>query len=100
MVRQISDVLWHLRLGGSELLLTVGGDPTSDKPTVTFAPPADPETISSELNIRVPDCRAAYEMLRSRGAEFPPSSGLGLRDPGLLTRSRRASLELTQSGHP
>ena len=26
--------------------------------------------MSSELAIRVPDCSAAYEVLRSRGAEF------------------------------
>ena len=41
---------------------------------MTFAPPSDPNTVSSALNIRVPDCVAAYEVLRSRGAEFltPP----------------------------
>ncbi len=51
-----------------------GGEPTPDKPTVTFAPPPDPDTVSHQLTIRVPDCRAAYETLRSRGAEFltPP----------------------------
>ena len=74
VVRQISNVLCLLSFGGSEFLLTVGGGPTQDKPTVTFAPPIDPNTVSSELNIRVPDCFAAYEVLRSRGAEFltPP----------------------------
>src|SRR5437660_7813559 len=74
VVRQISDVLCLLNFGGSEFLLTVGGGPTQDKPSVTFAPPIDPNTVSSELNIRVPDCVAAYEVLRSRGAEFltPP----------------------------
>src|SRR5215472_8991261 len=74
IVRQISDALCLLSFGGSELLLTVGGGPTSDKPTVTFAPPTDPNMVSSELNIRVPDCVVAYEVLRSRGAEFltPP----------------------------
>jgi catechol 2,3-dioxygenase-like lactoylglutathione lyase family enzyme len=41
---------------------------------VTFAPPADRRTVSHEMTIRVPDCRAAYETLRARGAEFltPP----------------------------
>ena len=74
VVRQISDVLCLLSFGGSEFLLTVGGDPTRDKPNVTFEPPTDPNMVSSELNIRVPDCIAAYEVLRSRGAEFltPP----------------------------
>jgi catechol 2,3-dioxygenase-like lactoylglutathione lyase family enzyme len=63
-----------LRFLGSWLLLVTGGGPTPDKPDVTFAPPADPRTVSHEMTIRVPDCRAAYETLRSRGAEFltPP----------------------------
>jgi catechol 2,3-dioxygenase-like lactoylglutathione lyase family enzyme len=56
------------------LLLVTGGGPTEDKPTVTFAPPDDPDRVSNELIFRVPDCRAAYETLRARGAEFltPP----------------------------
>jgi catechol 2,3-dioxygenase-like lactoylglutathione lyase family enzyme len=59
---------------GNWLLLVTGGGPTQDKPGVTFAPPSDPSTVSHELTIRVPDCQAAYETLRSRGAEFltPP----------------------------
>ena len=63
-----------LNFQGTWLLLVTGGGPTEDKPTVTFAPPPDPDTVSHQLTIRVPDCRAAYEMLRARGAEFltPP----------------------------
>jgi catechol 2,3-dioxygenase-like lactoylglutathione lyase family enzyme len=63
-----------LRFLGSWLLLVTGGGPTPDKPDVTFGPPADPRTVSHEMTIRVPDCRAAYETLRTRGAEFltPP----------------------------
>jgi catechol 2,3-dioxygenase-like lactoylglutathione lyase family enzyme len=59
---------------GTWLLLVTGGEPTKDKPSVTFAPPADPDTVSCEFTIRVPDCQAAYETLRARGAEFltPP----------------------------
>jgi catechol 2,3-dioxygenase-like lactoylglutathione lyase family enzyme len=51
-----------------------GGGPTPDKPEVTFAPPADPAAVSHAMTIRVPDCRAAYETLLGRGAEFltPP----------------------------
>ena len=59
-----------LRFLGTWLLLVTGGGPTEDKPGVTFAPPADPPVVSHEMTIRVPDCRAAYETLRSRGAEF------------------------------
>jgi catechol 2,3-dioxygenase-like lactoylglutathione lyase family enzyme len=56
------------------LLLVTGGDPTPDKPDVSFVPPSDLGSASHEVTIRVPDCRAAYEVLRSRGAEFltPP----------------------------
>lgn len=62
------------RFLGTWLLLVTGGAPTEDKPSVTFAPPEDPDTVGHEMTIRVPDCRAAYETLRSRGAEFltPP----------------------------
>jgi catechol 2,3-dioxygenase-like lactoylglutathione lyase family enzyme len=59
-----------LRFLGNWLLLVEGGEPTKDKPTVTFAPPSDPDTVSHAFTIRVPDCRAAYETLRGRGAEF------------------------------
>jgi catechol 2,3-dioxygenase-like lactoylglutathione lyase family enzyme len=63
-----------LRFLGTWLLLVTGGGPTPDKPSVTFAPPGDPDLVSHEMTIRVSDCRAAYETLRSRGAEFltPP----------------------------
>jgi catechol 2,3-dioxygenase-like lactoylglutathione lyase family enzyme len=62
------------RFLGSWLLLVTGGGPTPDKPGVVFAPPADPNNVSHEMTIRVRDCRAAYQALRSRGAEFltPP----------------------------
>jgi catechol 2,3-dioxygenase-like lactoylglutathione lyase family enzyme len=64
---------WN-RVEGSWLLLVTGGGPTKDKPTITFAPPTDPDTVSHELTIRVPDRRAAYETLMARGALFltPP----------------------------
>ena len=63
-----------MKLLGQWLLLVTGGQPTADKPTVTFAPPPDPDTVSAEMIFGVPDCRAAYETLRSRGALFltPP----------------------------
>ena len=63
-----------MKLLGQWLLLVTGGVPTADKPTVTFAPPPDADTASAEMIFGVPDCRAAYETLRSRGAQFltPP----------------------------
>jgi catechol 2,3-dioxygenase-like lactoylglutathione lyase family enzyme len=63
-----------LRFQGVWLLLVTGGGPTEDKPAITFVPPADPDRVSHELTMRVPDCRAAYDTLRARGAQFltPP----------------------------
>jgi lactoylglutathione lyase len=63
-----------LNFHGSMIVLNVGGGPTDDKPTVTMAPPADPDTVSIALNIRVADIQAAYHNWRSRGAQFltPP----------------------------
>ena len=73
---------------GAWLLLVTGGGPTPDKPSVTFAPPSDPDTVSHQLTIRVSDCHAAYETLRARGAAFltPPYERPGevrcfFRDP-------------------
>ena len=63
------------RFMGNWLLLVTGGGPTEDKPTVTFAPPGDPDTVAHAFTMRVPNCMAAYEALRSRGAKFltPPA---------------------------
>jgi len=63
-----------MQLLGAWLLLVTGGGPTEDKPTVTFAPPGDPDRVSAEMIFRVPDCRGAHQVLRERGAEFltPP----------------------------
>lgn len=63
-----------LRFLGTWILLVTGGGPTEDKPGVTFAPPQDQAAVSHEMTMRVPDCRAAYEVLREQGAEFltPP----------------------------
>jgi len=59
---------------GGWILLVTGGGPTEDKPDVTMSAPSDPTRISRAWTIRVPDCRAAYETLRARGATFltPP----------------------------
>lgn len=77
-----------LRFQGAWILLVTGGGPTPGKPTVSFAPPDDPDRVSHQLTLRVPDCRTAYEVLRARGAEFlaPPQDRGGeirafFRDP-------------------
>jgi predicted enzyme related to lactoylglutathione lyase len=79
LYRQYGGTSVVLRVFGTWLLLVTGGGPTADKPDVTFAVPADPPTVSHAMTIRVPDCRAAYETLRGRGAEFltPPWSRSG-----------------------
>jgi len=59
-----------VRFVRSWLLLVTGGGPTPDKPTVTMAPPAEPDGPSAELIIAVPDCLAAYAELAGRGARF------------------------------
>jgi lactoylglutathione lyase len=63
-----------LSFNGAWLLLVVGGGPTDDKPSVTLVPPPDPDRVAHLFTIRVPDCQAAYETLRQRGADFltPP----------------------------
>jgi catechol 2,3-dioxygenase-like lactoylglutathione lyase family enzyme len=63
-----------LRFAGTWLLLVSGGGPTADKPTVTFQPPGDADLVSHAMTLRVADCQAACEALRSRGAAFltPP----------------------------
>lgn len=62
-----------LSFNGVWLLLVEPGEPTPDKPEVSFRPP-DARTATHSFTVRVADCRASYDTLRSRGAEFltPP----------------------------
>ena len=61
-------------LANGWITISVGGGPTPDKPTVTLEPPADPDRLSSFLNIRVADINAVYKEWSARGAQFltPP----------------------------
>jgi catechol 2,3-dioxygenase-like lactoylglutathione lyase family enzyme len=74
VVRELPGTLCFLNFRGSQILLSAPDGPTKDKPLVTFVSPPDRNSFIGELTIRVPDCSAAYEVLRSRGAEFitPP----------------------------
>ena len=80
-----------LQFAGAWLLLTTSGPPTDDKPGVTLAPPADPDTRDNLFTIRVDDCRR-----RLRGAAPPrrrvpdPARDERRRDARVLPRSRRA----------
>lgn len=87
LYRQYGDSV-VLSFNGAWLLLVTGGEPTSDKPSVTLAPPVDAQRVDHLFTIRVPDCRAAYETLLARGARFltPPvdhgaETRCFLRDP-------------------
>jgi predicted enzyme related to lactoylglutathione lyase len=60
----------YIQIANTWLIVNVGGGPTPDKPSVTLNVPADPNVVSSFMNIRVADIQACYELWRSRGAEF------------------------------
>jgi catechol 2,3-dioxygenase-like lactoylglutathione lyase family enzyme len=77
-----------VQIANTWLILYFGGGPTPDKPTVTLSVPADPNMVSSFMNIRVADIQACYDLWRSRGAEFltepkdkPGETCCYLRDP-------------------
>lgn len=63
-----------LQLGSAWLLIVTGGGPTDDKPSVSLAPPEDPDRRDHLVTMRVGDCQAVYDELRARGAVFltPP----------------------------
>ena len=60
----------YIQIANTWLIVNVGGGPTPDKPSVTLSVPADPDSVSSFMHIRVADIQACYELWRNRGAEF------------------------------
>ena len=58
-----------VQVANTWLILTGGGGPTPDKPTVSLTTP-DPDKISSFLNLRVADMHACVALWKSRGATF------------------------------
>jgi catechol 2,3-dioxygenase-like lactoylglutathione lyase family enzyme len=71
-----------LALANTRIVLNVGGGPTDDKPTVTLAPPADPDLSSGFLNLRVRDIAQVYRDWSARGATFltePKDHGYEIR---------------------
>jgi catechol 2,3-dioxygenase-like lactoylglutathione lyase family enzyme len=67
VVRELPEALCFLNFRGSQILLSAPFGPRSDQQA--------PRTgVICELTMRVPNCSAAYEVLRSRGAQFitPP----------------------------
>lgn len=82
LVREYGGTSAVFDFNGAWLLLVTAGGPTADKPTVTFAPPVDPDQVSVSFTLRVEDCHEAHEILRSRGARFltpPVDSGAEVR---------------------
>jgi len=72
-----------MKIANSWLILNEGGGPTDDKPTVTLAPPHDPDRTSAFLNLRVADIGACYAEWSAKGAEF-------LTEPKVHAREIRA----------
>ena len=66
--------LTYVELGGTLIIINVGGGPTDDKPTVTLETPRDPDRVSSFLNCRVKDIEAVHAEWSAKGAQFltPP----------------------------
>jgi catechol 2,3-dioxygenase-like lactoylglutathione lyase family enzyme len=64
----------NVALGNSWIVISAGGGPTDDKPSVTLETPPDLDRVSSFLNIRVKDIEAVYTEWSARGAQFltPP----------------------------
>ena len=48
----------HIQIANTWLIVNVGGGPTPDKPSITLSVPADPDKVSSFLDIRVADIQA------------------------------------------
>jgi catechol 2,3-dioxygenase-like lactoylglutathione lyase family enzyme len=71
---EAGDAVTYVALANSWVIINEGGGPTDDKPTVTLETPADPDRVSSFLNVRVADIAAVYKEWTARGAEFltPP----------------------------
>ena len=78
----------YIQIANTWLIVNVGGGPTPAKPSVTLSVPADRDSVSSFMHIRVADMQACYELWRNRGAVFitEPKDNYGetfcyIRDP-------------------
>jgi catechol 2,3-dioxygenase-like lactoylglutathione lyase family enzyme len=74
VLHELPGTLCFLSFAGSQILLSAPFGSRSDQPDVPDPLPPNEGSVISELSIRVPDCSAAYQVLRSRGASFlaPP----------------------------
>ena len=83
----------YIQIANTWLLVNIGGGPTPDKPSVTLSVPADPDKVSSFMNIRVADIQACYELWSSSGAEFitEPKDKYGEIDATFVIRTATSS---------
>ena len=65
----------YIQIANTWLLVNPGGGPTPDKPSVTLSVPANPDLVSSFMNIRVADIQACYKL----GEVEEPSSSRNRR---------------------
>ena len=63
-----------VKLANSWIIINEGGGPTEDKPDVSLDVPADPNQVSTFMNIRVADIGQVYDEWSAKGATFltPP----------------------------
>src|ERR1700691_2799240 len=63
-----------VKLANSWVLMNPGGPPTADKPDISVVNYEPGNTVSTFMNLRVPDIWACYDQWSSKGAEFitPP----------------------------
>ena len=63
-----------IKLANTWIIINPGGGPTDDKPDVVLDVPADPNTVSAFLNLRVADIQQTYDDWSAKGATFltPP----------------------------
>jgi predicted enzyme related to lactoylglutathione lyase len=77
----------YIQIANTWLIVNVGGGPTPDKPSVTLSVPADPDSVSSFMNIRVADIQASYELWQSRSGVYYGAKGQVRRAPLLHSGS-------------
>jgi catechol 2,3-dioxygenase-like lactoylglutathione lyase family enzyme len=77
IVHELAGTLCELRFAGSRILLSAPVRSRSNESHVPDQPPVAYTGAILDLSIQVPDCLAAYHLLRARGAEFltPPFEG-------------------------
>ncbi len=77
VLHELAGTLCELHFAGSQILLSAPVRSRLDESNVPDPPPPGHTGAILDLSIQVPDCLAAYHLLRARGAEFltPPFEG-------------------------